>query len=206
MQLLGTLGGSTSGARDINANQQIVGWASYFSTYRYHAFLWENGVMQDLGTLGGNGNSIAYAINDSGQIVGAAYAPNNEFNAFLWSNGVMQNLGTFGQLGSAAFDINAYGQVVGTVSNLHAILWQNGSTIFDLCDLTDCVASGWDYLISANAINDQGSITGYGITANGEKHAFLIQASPVPLPPAFWMLSSGLVVMIGVARRKKKMH
>src|SRR5262245_32791605 len=61
---LGTLGGLTSYANDINASGQIVG-AAMTSAGDSHAYVWNNGTMIDLGTFGGR-NSYAVAINDVG--------------------------------------------------------------------------------------------------------------------------------------------
>ena len=55
---LGTLGGPSSEAHAINDRCQIVGWAQTPSNLT-HAFLWEDGVMNDLGTLGGNWSSAS---------------------------------------------------------------------------------------------------------------------------------------------------
>ena len=65
---LGTLGGSHSEARGINANGQVVG-VSDTSDGPAHAFLYSGGSLQDLSDLGGF-NSDARSINATGQVVG----------------------------------------------------------------------------------------------------------------------------------------
>jgi probable HAF family extracellular repeat protein len=59
----------------------------------------------------------------------------------------------------------------------------------NLNDLVD-PASGLT-LNAANDINDLGQIVGYGTTAGGQIHAFLLDPmaappAPVPFPAAFW--------------------
>jgi len=86
MTNLGTLGGSTSKglAIDDSENARIVGY-SYTTDQHKHAFIWQNGVMQDIGTLGGNA-SVARSINNAGEVVGYSIASNNQPHAFIWLN------------------------------------------------------------------------------------------------------------------------
>jgi probable HAF family extracellular repeat protein len=107
MQDLGTLGHPGSWAYDINASGQVVGWIGTRDVTANHAFLWQDGTMQDLG-LG-----EAFAINDSGQVVGW-----HNGHALLWDNGVPVDLNTVIATGSgwvltSAEDINDSGQIVG---------------------------------------------------------------------------------------------
>ncbi len=85
LQDLGTLGGSTSSAYDINSSDQIVG-TSQAASGGAHAFVWQNGVMTDLNTLLPIGSSWvlqrAYAINNRGEIVGSG-AVGGVVHAFL---------------------------------------------------------------------------------------------------------------------------
>lgn len=89
---LGTLGGNSSRAYDINELTQIVGVAKNNSG-EDRAFLWQDGNMINLETLEGD-FSWAYGLNNAGQVVGQTNLNNGSYRAFLWQNGMMENLGT----------------------------------------------------------------------------------------------------------------
>jgi probable HAF family extracellular repeat protein len=91
---LGTLGGGSSGATDVNNAGAVVGW-SRTASGRVHAVVWRAGHMTDIGTLGGP-RSRATSISNTFAVVGtstptAGGAP----HAFLWraNQGAMHNLG-----------------------------------------------------------------------------------------------------------------
>jgi probable HAF family extracellular repeat protein len=107
---LGTLGGTSATATDINTRDQVVG-ASTTADGVNHAFLWQSGVMTDLGTLDG-GSSEATEINENGQVVGRSVDAAGVSHAFLWSEGGMQDLGPSGRF--TMVRINARGQVAWT--------------------------------------------------------------------------------------------
>ncbi len=90
---LGTLGGESSVANDINDAGHIVGWAiavdGGFPLQR--AFLWADNVMQDLETLGGHW-SIAVGINNNGEVVGVSKTSDGYAHGFIWQDGVMTDL------------------------------------------------------------------------------------------------------------------
>jgi len=108
---IGTLGGSSALAFDINPGGVVVG-ISVTSEDLAHAYRWRAGKMTDLGTLGGP-TSIANGINPAGQIVGHADAPDDHYHAVVWQGNEILDLGTPGTT-SAAWDISANGQVVGS--------------------------------------------------------------------------------------------
>ena len=64
---LGTLGGASTQATDMNESGQVVGW-SQTNDGRYQAFLWENGAMTALAEPEWTYSS-AVAVNDSGHIL-----------------------------------------------------------------------------------------------------------------------------------------
>ena len=202
MQDLGTLGGARSFGRDINDSGQVVGYSDTTGTGD-HAFLYSGGIMHDLGTLGGT-DSWATGINNNGLITGYSNTVGyTETRAYIYSGGVMQNLGTLGGNDSRGNAINIDGHVVGN-SKLANGEWTaflyDGTDMLDLCVLTDCVNNGWERL-TAFDINDSGDITGIGYI-DGTYHAYII--SSVPVPAAVWLFGSGLIGLIGFAKRKAR--
>lgn len=175
---LGTFpGGTESGAMGINNKNQIVGWAIIPGVLK-HAALWSDGIITDLGTLPDALDSEAFSINENGQIVGQAYAlpPGGgpyTLQPVLWENDNVINLGFLpdgvGILGKA-WDINNKGQIVGE-SGYHAFIWENGV----MQDLNDLIPSGSGWLLRVGeGINDDGWITGSGLSPDGPTRGFLL--------------------------------
>jgi probable HAF family extracellular repeat protein len=83
---LGTLGGASSYAADINAGNTVVGW-SETTAGETHAFRWNaNDGMVDLGTLPGDATSRAVAVlDDGGQILGVS-GDGARWTPVVWSS------------------------------------------------------------------------------------------------------------------------
>lgn len=78
---LGTLGGCESEARDINDQNDIVGWASD-ADGRVHGVMWRDGEIAETFSLGGSA-SHAYAINNRGQVAGLGLTDRGFWHMFL---------------------------------------------------------------------------------------------------------------------------
>jgi probable HAF family extracellular repeat protein len=163
---LGTLGGNSSAAYDINNMGQTVG-ASRTKGDQTHAFIYQAGVMKDLGALAG-GFSEADAINDAGVVVGYSTVLSGAERAVRWQNGTKKNLGTLGGRNSRATDINEDGTIVGwseiKSGDRHAFVYQNG-VMKDIGTLGGKSSE-------ANGINKAGKVVGVSRTASGKNHAF----------------------------------
>ncbi len=157
---LGTLGGSSSFALDLNDRRQVTGNSQTPAgnpAPRLNAFLWKNGSMSNLGVLPGSNNfSRGYGINNRGIVVGES--DNNIPKAFRSQNGVMTDLGTLGGTSAVAHDINDAGDIVGAASNGLASrpFLYRGGVMHDLGTLSgslDSSGRGW-------AINERGDVVG----------------------------------------------
>ncbi|MDA9101150.1 DUF3466 family protein [Omnitrophica bacterium] len=125
MQDLGTLSDKpeshTSHALGINDLGQVVG-TSQTDVGFFHAFLWDNGLMQDIGTLPGfDAAGLLTAgldINNNRQVVGAAGLDSASSRGFLWEDDMIHDLNdlidpNLGWLIEKASAVNDKGQIVG---------------------------------------------------------------------------------------------
>jgi probable HAF family extracellular repeat protein len=165
---LGTLGGLSAQANDMNESGQITGHSTNASNWT-RAFRWDAGHMTDLGTLGGSAG-VGLALNGFGHVVGYSnLVPGGASVATLWRDGAVINMTpdlAAGQ-GSSARGINDSGQVIGQISYGDGFLWQNGART-PLGDL------GGGYGSYPQDINNAGQIVG-SASAPVLSHAFLWQ-------------------------------
>ncbi len=183
---LGTLGGHTGRVNWLNDRGEVVGQSDLAGDRTYHAFLWNGQRMIDL--TPGAAKGAANWINDRGDVTGWTCASvSSPCTAFLWRDGKLTALPTVGTGVSWADPngINDLDQVVGDETNaantedIIAALWANGHGY----NLNKLVAPTSLRMVSANYINDQGEIVGYGTLPNGDQRMFLLTRNPtVPLP------------------------
>jgi probable HAF family extracellular repeat protein len=174
MRDLGTIGGRESRGMANNSSGLVAGASTTSSRY-YHATLWDSsGVGRDMGTLGG-GNSYAYALNDSGYAVGYSYDSQGRSRAFVWTGSMLLDLNDLVSNApewslTAAYGINANGQIVGTAT------YMGQSTAFRL----DPIFAG-DKAVSGLSRVSQRSPQ--------------VDMSPVPEPGSLVLITSGVLLL-----------
>jgi probable HAF family extracellular repeat protein len=191
----------------------IVGQGN--QTVAPEAFRWTSGGgMVGLGDLsGGAFESNANNVSGDGSVIVGFGTSASGLEAFRWtSGGGMVGLGDFagGSFTSSANDLSADGSVIVGTGNsalgAEAFIWDaaNGmQSVIDLLDAQGVNLSGWR-LTHARGISADGTvIVGIGLNPAGDQEAWLATISPVPVPGAIWLFGSGLLGLVGMARRKK---
>ena len=185
---LGTLGGATGSAGDINNAGVIIGLALNGNGYR-RAVVYDatgGGNNFDLGTLGGM-ISAARDINEAGQIIGVAGDVNGNNHATLFGSYYSRNnidLGTLGGDNSKALAINELGEIVGWAldadGNKQAAMFDPTGAGANL-NLNDLIDDSLDIdLTVASDINNYGQIICHGFDSAGNSHVYLLSVIPEP--------------------------
>jgi probable HAF family extracellular repeat protein len=175
---LGTLGGASSAANNVNDLGQVAG-SSLSASGVEHAFLFSDGKMIDLGTLGDT-SSAALALNNQGHVVGQFMTAHQAAqHAFLYSGGKMSDLGTLGGLSSAAGGINDADQVTGySFTSVIGYTYTTGivathAFLYSGVKMSDLGTLGGTSSV-ATAINALGQVAGNSFTgSNSAQHAVL---------------------------------
>jgi probable HAF family extracellular repeat protein len=162
---LGTPGGGSSAAIDINARGQIVlgGDGS--------VGVWEKGVITSLALPAGSSGCTPTGINAAGRVIGQC-SVGQSIRSELWDRASVTDLGTLGGPLAAATAISASGRVVGISrgrpdQGSRPFLWERGT-------MTDLSTQGVPAGLLPNAINAGGQIAGlYG--AGDQIHAVVWQ-------------------------------
>ena len=194
---------------DVNDAGVITG---YTIGSPYEPFIWDIGGGQSQPQLLTDQlGAQAVAINNSNQVVGRYATIDGYINqGFIWdaANGFrgLDPLHEYGLIFPT--DINNNGQVVGYLSDLfgqsHGFLWTASDGIKLIGDMVDpndpYYNPNADIIWEAFAINDNGQIAA---ESRDYQHVFLFTPTAVPAPPALWLFGTGLLGMIGIARRQK---
>jgi probable HAF family extracellular repeat protein len=160
---LGTLGGSMTQVRDVNATGAAVG-TSADSAGTWQAFLWEGGEMRSLLPL-----QEADAINDAGQVVGRVLDDRMRILVAIWEDDSVRLLPTLPGRYSQGYDISETGIVAGfseaAPRDSRAVLWRDG-------EIVELGTLGGPASV-ALAINERGTVVGWSTIVDAGSRAFV---------------------------------
>ena len=211
---LGTMGGTSSFARDINNLGQVTGNAQTATGQpapRLNTFLWdEPGPMINLGVLPGSNNfSRGYAINDFGVVVGES--DNNTSRAFVYANGTLTGLIRLAGDNDrgVAHDINNNGVIVGISSNGVAsrpTRWVNGvaSDLGSVDGLSTTTGRAWGLNEAGQAVGNSrrdtaGTVTQATFWSGTGAPLSLGSLLPDSFSDAFAINAAGTIAGVAVA-------
>lgn len=175
---LGTLGGSSSLARDINNDTTIVGRSMLPGDTQINAFIIHGGegAMVDLGTLPDSPGSAARAISDSGVVVGWSWTPFGIRHAVFFGEGSVIDIQGIGQgeaglalqqaFISSANDVANDGTTVGRKE--HVSVDGPNAFVFEEQVLNDLPTFGGPKS-TARGVNDHGIICGCAALADVQR-------------------------------------
>lgn len=172
---LGTLGGTSTFARGLNNNGEVVGYGTNRDGVS-HPFLWRDGVLTDL-TPAGQHDGFATIINDAGWIAGrthnagALYEGGGELT--LWRNGAFARFVAVppGEYGSWPVKVGESGSVLVNVEHHewpYAYLARNTGEVIQLAP-----RYAWGRDMNAREQIVGAVTTKYAGALNYESHAFL---------------------------------
>lgn len=174
---IGSLGGRSSSALDVNDSGVIVGTAED-DTGKASPFIYNGKTMTEIAPSYETGN--ANAISNSGLVVGDVnnhafiYDSNKRKFSLLPNASIKDSLGT-----SIAWDVNNSGTAVGYTNRKlgpHATVWSNGVAI----DLNAVSKTGYE-LLYAKSVNDKGQIVVVGQNAKFGGRALLLTPNAAAL-------------------------
>jgi probable HAF family extracellular repeat protein len=164
VQDLGTLGGNSSLALDVNERGDIVGYSDT-AEGTIHAFLWTSGQLIDLGPEPETEYSTAEIVNNRGQILGSVGPLGEQSRPTMWYRGdsvLVEDLyPDLGQFDVNPYDVNEPGTIVGSywpmgwpILPIHAFV-SSGNAFRDISDLWGSPSTAW-------GVNNDGWVVGEG--------------------------------------------